>query len=81
MSKEEIKILFEQFYKEMESLNKDEVLNDLRNFLDVSPNGQDVKVELKKVTQFERGTMIGVDLRLENKAGLHTDFYLERKIA
>lgn len=83
MSKEEIKVLFEQFYKDMEeySVNKEEVLNEMRYFLDISPNGQDVKLEVLKVTQFEKGTMIGVNVKLENMAGLHTELYLQRKIA
>ena len=83
MSKDEIKGLFEQFYKDMEeySVNKEEVLNEMKYFLDISPNGQDVKLEVLKATQFEKGTMIGVDVKLENMAGLHTELYLQRKIA
>ena len=82
MSKNEVMETFKSFYKDMEkSINEEEVVTDLEEFLKISPNGQELVVQLLKVSQYEKGTMLGVDIRVINMAGMYTDYYLERKIA
>lgn len=81
MSKNEIKDLFESFYKDMEdTLNKEEVMVDLNEFLKES-KGEELVVELLRMELSNRGTLLSVDMRVINTEGWYTDYYLERKIA
>ena len=81
MKKIEIKELFENFYEGMENtLNKEEVLIDLEEFLKES-KGEELVVELLRMELSNRGTLISADVRVINIEGYYTDYYLEREVA
>ena len=81
MKKIEIKELFENFYEGMENtLNKEEVLIDLEDFLKES-KGEELVVELLRMELSNRGTLISADVRVINIEGYYTDYYLEREVA